>query len=70
MDEDVELRKEIEVKVEKKLQNCQIPQLQNFIRFDILGQKTVTCGKKVKSEKTVTLKRLKSIKDIISDKEN
>jgi hypothetical protein len=27
MDEDVELRKEIEVKVEKKLQNCQIPQL-------------------------------------------
>ncbi len=47
-----------------------MPKLDNFIRFDILGQKTVKQAKQMKSKKTGTLKRLQSIKDIIADKQN
>jgi hypothetical protein len=62
------LRTEISAKTSKKLKNTQVPQLENFIRFDFLGQKTVKDAHKLKSKKTGTLKRLQSIKDIIADK--
>lgn len=62
------MRTEISAKTSKKLKNTQVPQLENFIRFDFLGQKTVKDAHKLKSKKTGTLKRLQSIKDIIADK--
>ncbi len=37
MQEDEELRNEIAAKTSKKLKNFKPPQLDNFIRFDILG---------------------------------
>lgn len=66
MQEDEELRNEIAAKTSKKLKNFKPPQLDNFIRFDILGQKTVKDAHKLKLKKTGTLKRLQSIKDIIA----
>lgn len=62
------MRTEISAKTSKKLKNTQVPQLENFIRFDFLGQKTVKDAHKLKSKKTGTLKRLQSIKDIVADK--
>lgn len=70
MKENQELRKEIEQKAGKPLPNVRMPELDNFIRFDILGEKTVKSANKVKSKKTGTLKRLQSIKEFIADKEN
>lgn len=61
---------EISAKTSKTLEKVKIPQLDNFIRFDILGHKTVKQAQKLKSKKTGTLKRLQSIKDIMDEKEN
>lgn len=66
MPEDTILRQQIELMMRANNKNSRL-KLENFVRYDILGQQTVDSAKKSHSMKGHTLKKLENIKQSINN---